>query len=139
MNIREQIVTANNFAGRSLTPEEHDAWKDIKLSMEKLLAVYEAGDEYLRALRESRIAMSNIHRGELSDAINAVQTTQQEPSPERVQEIADQFGFPKVKHKHAWSCDIGDTRDKCYECGAIRQHGTGEISVPERQQENDDA
>ena len=64
--IREQIEVANNFAGRSLTPPEHDAWKDIKASMEKLLAVYEA------AIREEPEYKRSIT---LKRAIDAVQTS----------------------------------------------------------------
>ena len=70
-DIREQIEAANTLAGRSLTPQEHDVWKDIKASMEKLLA---ENNKYEKWFKDHATVLATHRIGGFS--FDAVQTSQ---------------------------------------------------------------
>ena len=61
------IAQANNFAGRSLTPEEHDVWKDIK-------AALEAKDKRIVDL-QARVDALEANEGSIISLLESLETT----------------------------------------------------------------
>ena len=73
--IEKQVSEANNFAGRSLTPPEHDQWKDIKKTLRLLLDVAKAAKVLTDSIEQGFASeiRPDIARARLNKALAAVE------------------------------------------------------------------